>query len=101
MFYQDLMKDSVLFSRVMEEYGTREHSKKADATSVQETLVEDSKDDDQNKPKEADRLMQEEERLTGAVSGTVYYKYFRYAGGFSRMVIILILIGLYQTALGA
>ncbi|KAI0087238.1 multidrug resistance-associated ABC transporter [Irpex rosettiformis] len=96
--YQDLMNDSVLFSRVMEEYGTREHGKKSDQASVEEALVENVKGNSEAESTEVDRLMQEEERLTGAVSGTVYYKYFQYAGGFSRIVIILILIGIFQTA---
>ena len=96
------MADSVLFSRVMEEYGTREHGKKSDRASVQETLVEDkAKDADQDKSTATDKLIQDEERLVGAVSGAVYRKYFKFAGGYTRLFIILALIAAFQGAQGA
>lgn len=94
------MKDSVLFSRVMEEYGSREHGK-SDQASLQETLVEPkAKDANQGKPTTTDKLIQDEERLVGAVSGTVYKRYFKYAGGYSRLFVILVLLVAFQGAQG-
>ena len=45
-------------------------------------------------------LMQQEERLTGAVSWRTYGAYFRYAGGLSWAPLIIVLTGLMQGAQG-
>ncbi|KAF5370913.1 hypothetical protein D9615_009789 [Tricholomella constricta] len=90
--YDDLMKDSAIFSSLMEEYGGIEVQKggqlggqgKAPATLV---------DSNQNASKEAEAaLMQTEERNTGAVSWDVYKKYLRFAGGIFWAPIILVLL---------
>ena len=44
--------------------------------------------------------MQAEERLTGAVAGTVYTKYFTYAGGVILIPMLLLLLLAYQGAQG-
>lgn len=90
------MRDSVLFSRVMEEYGTRE--KEDDEEKIEED-EEKAKDVVKDKGKK-EGLMQEEERLTGAVSGSVYLEYFRYAGGIIKLPIILLLIAGFQGSQG-
>lgn len=96
------MKDSVLFSRVMEEYGTQEHKKTGDLPDIEEIISEKPQSLARDKEDEIsnERLMQDEERLTGAVSGTVYKKYFKYAGGYARLPIILLLLAGYQGAQG-
>ncbi|KAI0700340.1 ATP-dependent bile acid permease [Cytidiella melzeri] len=77
--YQELMRDSVLFSRVMEEYGTRAQGRQADHAGIPEANTEKIQDRVRDSSCEKGVLMQEEERITGAVSGTVYKKYFQYA----------------------
>jgi ATP-binding cassette, subfamily C (CFTR/MRP), member 1 len=96
------MKDSVLFSRVMEEYGTQEHKETTAHSDIAETVSEKPQNLSNNKEDETsqERLMQDEERLTGAVSGIVYKKYFKYAGGYVRLPIILLLLAGYQGAQG-
>lgn len=91
--YQDLMGDSVLFSRVMEEYGTQEKEKeeKVEDTKVAEKAADAAIDKGAKKG-----LMQEEERLTGSVSANVYARYLRSAGGLYHLPLILVLLAGYQ-----
>lgn len=90
------MKESVLFSHVMEEYGT--HEKDENAVSEEK---EGGEDKDVTKVKDKkDKLMQDEERLTGAVSGSVYLEYFRFAGGIFKLPVILLLIAGFQGSFG-
>lgn len=93
--YADLMKDSILFSRLMEEYGSleKEESKEKDPAEEKEKT---GKGDPQKKSQDA--LMQKEERVTGSVSGATYAKYFRFAGG---LIIAPWLIFLILAAQGA
>ena len=89
------MNDSVLFSRVMEEYGSHEK----DADEKEEKIEEKAEKSTKEKSKKVG-LMQEEERMTGSVAGEVYSKYFRFAGGMVRLPIILLLLAGYQGAQG-
>ncbi|KAI0087237.1 multidrug resistance-associated ABC transporter [Irpex rosettiformis] len=93
--FQDLMNDSVLFSRVMEEYGT--HEKEEEDSQKDE---DDSKAEGVKKDKSAKKegLMQAEERLTGSVTGSVYKQYFQYSGGLFKLPVILLLLAGYQCA---
>lgn len=94
------MDDSVLFSRVMEEYGT--HEKEAEEEEEDEKKdVGKAKDAVKAKAGKKEGLMQAEERVTGAVSGSIYLKYFQYAGGIIKLPIILLLLTGYQGASGA
>lgn len=91
------MGDSVLFSRVMEEYGTQEKEKeeKVEDTKVTEKATDAAIDKGAKKG-----LMQEEERLTGSVSANVYARYLRSAGGLYHLPLILALLAGYQGSSG-
>ena len=91
------MRDSVIFSRVMEEYGT--HDKEEETTEKKEEKSDGEKDGAKKDEKKG-TLMQAEERLTGAVSGSVYLEYFKYAGGIIKLVIIIALIICFQGSSG-
>ncbi|KAK0186449.1 multidrug resistance-associated ABC transporter [Armillaria mellea] len=93
--FADLMDNSVIFSRIMEEYGT---------TEIEEDVSEPEKIDViHTKAEKADALkdkkvvlMQTEERYTGSVSWTTYSKYLRFAGGTVWAPILLSLLVLNQ-----
>ncbi|KAJ7580556.1 multidrug resistance-associated ABC transporter [Mycena floridula] len=72
--YEDLMADSRLFSRIMDEYGSLEDHKGKQG-QVGLIVAKESGD----KPLSA-ALMQDEERNVGAVSWDIYRRYLRYAG---------------------
>lgn len=107
---QDLMAKSVVFSRLIEEYGSLEAEEAAEVkTTKKRTRRKESKDpaaDDSTSeevdPKKADNaaLMQMEERNTGAVTWTVYRDYLRYAGGIIWAPFILFLLTVTQAAQG-
>ena len=89
------MADSVIFSHVMEEYGSQDK----DEEDEKEDKEEKTEDDTKKAGKKAG-LMQAEERMTGSVSTMVYVKYLRYAGGVIwAPIIVLMLIG-YQGSQG-
>ncbi|KAI0071668.1 multidrug resistance-associated ABC transporter [Panus rudis PR-1116 ss-1] len=94
--YNDLMNNSFLFSRIMEEYGSLEKEK--DTGNPEKTKELTTALDSKDMKKSQQTLMQEEERLTGSVSGTVYTKYIQYAGGLFLIPVILLLVTLYQGA---
>ncbi|TBU42097.1 multidrug resistance-associated ABC transporter [Dichomitus squalens] len=87
--YAELMKRGDMFARLMEEYGSQEEDKRDDATASK-------KADDVAAPAEAkkatQKLMQEEERLTGAVTWSVYSKYIKYAGGWPVLPLFLLAV---------
>ncbi|KAG6873111.1 hypothetical protein C0995_002774 [Termitomyces sp. Mi166 len=89
--YEDLVKNSSVFSNLMEEYGRTEAQTgvRSGQGKTQTTLV----DRDQNAKKEVEAaLMQEEERNTGAVTLDVYKKYLRFSGGLVWAPIIVSLL---------
>ncbi|KAF9269804.1 multidrug resistance-associated ABC transporter [Marasmius fiardii PR-910] len=92
--YESLRKESELFSRLMEEYGSLEEqaAKKGDKQEKQEALKPRSL------PNTTKKLMQDEERNTGAVSAATYGRYLQFAGGIVWAPIILLLISLAQGA---
>ncbi|KAH8103355.1 multidrug resistance-associated ABC transporter [Cristinia sonorae] len=97
--YQDLLLNSEIFSRVMEEYGTsdpKEATGKSGDTVKGEGRGTGNDAKESQKPQTA--LMQEEERVVGAVSGRVYSKYLEYAGGIILLPILLLFLALYQGA---
>ncbi|KAF9527181.1 ATP-dependent bile acid permease [Crepidotus variabilis] len=77
--YSDLMTSSVVFRRLVEEYGNQDSGKEAPAVerTVQATDVAISK----NATLAASPLMELEERNTGAVGWEIYKKYLQSAGG--------------------
>ncbi|RPD65442.1 multidrug resistance-associated ABC transporter [Lentinus tigrinus ALCF2SS1-7] len=100
--YTELMENGQMFARLMEEYGSLEK---------QEEELERTTIDDAPKPKaklqdskavvpvpaqQTQALMQEEERVTGAVSWSVYSKYFRFAGGIMVFPLVLLWVALAQ-----
>lgn len=92
------MDDSRLFSHVMEEYGTRDKEEEEPEAKVDGAAKETEAKKDKTDKK--DGLMQAEERLTGSVTGSVYKRYFRFAGGLIKIPIILLLLTGYQGAQG-
>lgn len=94
---QELMADSVLFSRVMEEYGSQEQDKDE---KEEDKTKEKSGADSPSKLGKKSGLMQAEERVTGSVSSTVYVKYLRYAGGLIWAPIILTMLAGFQGSSG-
>ena len=94
------MADSVLFSRVMEEYGSQEEEKEEEEEEGKDGKSKEKSGDDKAKSGKKGGLMQAEERLTGSVSTMVYVKYLRYAGGLLWAPIILALLVAYQGVQG-
>lgn len=92
------MKDSVLFSHIMEEYG--KHEKEEEEEVEQAADGEKTKAVKKEKSDKKDNLMQTEERLTGSVTGSVYKRYFQFSGGFYKLPVILLLLTAYQGASG-
>ena len=95
------MADSVLFSRVMEEYGSQEKEKEEEEQKTDRKREEKAADSVKDKGAgKKTHLMQAEERLTGSVSTTVYAKYLRFAGGLIWAPVILAMLVAYQGAQG-
>ncbi|KAI0360724.1 multidrug resistance-associated ABC transporter [Trametes cingulata] len=96
--YQELMKSGQAFSRLMEEYGSLEKQEEEELAEEkpekQKSLIADAP----GPQKERQALMQEEERLTGAVSWSVYSKYFKFAGGVAVFPMIIAWLILSQSA---
>ena len=92
------MNESMVFSRLIEEYGSQHEERKIGGSN---RAVVQHEGDGEAKEQGDGGLMQEEERNTGAVTWEVYARYLRFAGGvvWGPMVIIL-LIGV-QGAAGA
>ncbi|KAL0059429.1 hypothetical protein AAF712_013819 [Marasmius tenuissimus] len=91
--YESLRKDSRLFSSLMEEYGSLEEREVATNVEKQE---EDVKTTLEQAP--AKKLMQDEERNTGAVTWGTYRRYLDYAGGIIWAPVILALLIVSQAA---
>ena len=92
------MRDSVVFSRLMDEHGSLEQQKQMKELKPEEGIAEKSHKH-QDKAAAAD-LMQDEERNIGAVTWTIYAKYMRFAGGLFWAPLILMLLTLSQGAQG-
>jgi ABC-type multidrug transport system fused ATPase/permease subunit len=95
--YAELMKDSVVFSHLMDEYGNLEQEKELDKSKTSKGDTAEEPGDLKDK-KPADDLMQVEERNTGAVTWGIYSKYLRFAGGLIWAPVIFILLTLSQGA---
>ncbi|KAJ3506143.1 hypothetical protein NLJ89_g7032 [Agrocybe chaxingu] len=109
--YNDLVNDSVVFSRLMEEYGSAEPevspeegpdqtdvlSKSERGGKAKRAAFNDTTEEGTMK-KPGAGLMQIEERNTGAVSWTTYAKYLQYTGGVIWAPFILTLLVLTQGA---
>ncbi|PCH38966.1 ATP-dependent bile acid permease [Wolfiporia cocos MD-104 SS10] len=95
--FTDLMSNSVVFSRIMDEFGTleKEEEEGQDGHQENDSGNKQKSKEDQNGPA---GLMQAEERMTGAVTWKTYTTYFRYAGGLLWVPLIVITLTLNQGA---
>ncbi|KAF8154551.1 multidrug resistance-associated ABC transporter [Crassisporium funariophilum] len=90
--YSELLSDSIMFSRLIEEYGSADSAGQSSQHSgecepdKQEGQIKKSLDDVK------DVLMQLEERNVGAVSWDIYKKYLRFAGGLTWVPLVLLLL---------
>lgn len=91
------MSDSIVFSRLMDEYRNNESRRKSTQKDRIAGVTKDGNEPLQYKPDSAEAvLMQLEERNVGAVSWDVYKKYLRFAGGVVWAPGILVLLLLTQ-----
>ncbi|KAJ6578750.1 multidrug resistance-associated ABC transporter [Mycena vulgaris] len=95
--YETLMKDGVIFSRLMEDYGNLDQEEQVVVKGEKAAIVADDQDEVDAKKDQA-ALIQTEERNTGAVSWETYGKYLKFAGGIVWAPIILLLLTLAQAA---
>ncbi|KAJ7746241.1 multidrug resistance-associated ABC transporter [Mycena metata] len=95
--YERLMKEGVVFSRLMEDYGNLDEEEQAVVKGEKTAIVADEKEEVDLKKGQA-ALMQTEERMTGAVSFETYAKYFKFAGGVVWVPLLLSLLTLGQLA---
>ncbi|TFK36264.1 cadmium ion transporter [Crucibulum laeve] len=95
--YEELMTSSIIFSRLIEEYGKGEGQQENASSRHRQAKLSVP---DNNHSTDIDKtnavLMQLEEREVGAVPWEVYKKYLRYAGGLIWAPIILLLLILDQ-----
>jgi hypothetical protein len=92
------MKDSIVFAHLMDEYGNLDQEKHAEKSGEFEESA--MKESNGRNAKAGAHLMQDEERNTGAVSWTIYFKYLRFAGGLFWAPAILFLLTASQGAQG-
>lgn len=97
--YERLMKEGVVFSRLMADYGNLDEEEQAVVKGGKAAIVADKKEEVDLKKKQV-ALMQTEERMTGAVSFETYGKYFNFAGGFIWIPVLFLLLTLGQLAQG-
>ncbi|KAK7691491.1 hypothetical protein QCA50_004890 [Cerrena zonata] len=97
--YQELMNESGLFARIIDEYGSQEKAEKPEAEiTVTEGKLPSGIPGTSEAKKAQAALMQAEERLTGSVASGVYLKYFRFAGGIVLLPGLIALLAAYQGA---
>lgn len=99
-YFQHLMKDSIVFSHLMDEYGNLEHEKQTAGSKEIEghALARQNKLGDKGV---SAALMQTEERNTGAVTWEIYSKYLGFAGGLLWVPAIIMLLVFVQATQGA
>ncbi|KAJ7270615.1 multidrug resistance-associated ABC transporter [Mycena haematopus] len=95
--YETLMKEGVVFSKLMEEYGNLDEEDHASKAKGEKAVVVADQDELDAKKGQA-ALMQAEERNVGAVTFETYGKYLKFAGGLIWAPIILLLLVLAQSA---
>ncbi|KAJ6465868.1 multidrug resistance-associated ABC transporter [Mycena sanguinolenta] len=96
--YETLMKDGVIFSKLMEEYGNLDEEHASEGKGAKKAVAVAVDQEDADPKKEQAALMQEEERNVGAVTLETYSKYLKFAGGLVWAPIILLLLTLAQAA---
>ena len=101
------MADSVVFSRLIEEYGSQEEEEEGEVIDERrkrqkaKAAGSDESTEEAGPKKASDPLMQLEERNTGAVTWSIYKDYLRFAGGVSWAPFIILFLTLTQAAQGA
>lgn len=93
------MKDSVVFSHLMDEYGSLDQEDEVEKKGNNKEGATARAPEDMN-DKKAAALMQEEERNTGSVTWGVYTKYLHFAGGIIWAPVIFLLLTVTQGAQG-
>ncbi|KAL4258198.1 ATP-binding cassette transporter C, partial [Pleurotus pulmonarius] len=97
--YEALMKESVSFGRLIEEFGTMEDEEaESPERDVPELMIREQKGTPVDKNRNTTALMQTEERNTGAVTWETYAKYLRFGGGIFWAPWIITLLALNQAA---
>lgn len=104
--YEDLTANSVVFSHLIEEYGSMELEEELNEASPAgkrsrktKGFADESAEDEVSASKRAQNaLMQMEERITGSVTWDVYRKYLKFAGGIVWAPTILLLLTVTQGA---
>lgn len=96
--YNALIQDSVVFARLIEEYGNLESEKEHGDGIRDKKTATGGQEDPEIKKDSAGALMQTEERNTGSVTWDVYGKYLRFAGGIIWAPIIITLLAVTQGA---
>ncbi|KAG6836959.1 hypothetical protein H0H93_000601, partial [Arthromyces matolae] len=91
--FDSLMSDSVVFSRLMEEYGSLQE---AENDENKKRRKGDGDSGDASQKKSDTGLMQIEERNTGSVPWSVYGSYLQFAGGILWAPVLLFLLALLQ-----
>ncbi|TFK67200.1 multidrug resistance-associated ABC transporter [Pluteus cervinus] len=94
--YNSLIDNSVVFSRLMEEYGRQDKEDPGTVKKARETAGKEAGEEvDEKKDKE---LMQAEERNMGQVGWDVYRRHLRFGGGIIRGPMILLLLVMMQAS---
>ncbi|KAG9227354.1 hypothetical protein CCMSSC00406_0004107 [Pleurotus cornucopiae] len=90
--YADLVESNIAFARVLEEFGSQGNELGVPGQASWK-LTQASEGKSQGGPLDSpSQLMQDEERVTGAVTWETYSKYFRYGGGILWVPLIVILL---------
>lgn len=92
------MNKSVIFSRLMEEYGNLDQEDEIEKGADKKRKPSGTAVESDNAAQAP--LMQAEERVTGAVTFKTYSKYLRYGGGLFWAPTIAIILTLYQGSQG-
>lgn len=101
---EDLRTKSVVFGRLIDEYGKREQAEQLAApenNGNHEKADEAGVNGDAKEKKAQAALMQQEERARGAVSVATYLKWFRLSGSVLWAPVIISLLLIAQGAAGA
>ena len=92
-----------MFARLIEEYGSQEKQKEEPAVDDPQRPAEVAKavlPEAAQAAEDPQGLMQEEERMTGAVSWSVYAGFFAFSGGFVGFTLLVLFTVLAQGAQG-
>lgn len=95
--YQDLLEHGPIFSRLINEHGQQENADSS-KTGRGRQATQDAALEGPEEKKLVEALMQDEERMTGAVTWSTYARYFWHAGSILWAPTILFLMVLTQSS---